>query len=139
MERPRHVQVIATTAEGTRTALAEAKRLSSRVDPAPIVLLVPHIVSSSRPLESPQETTHLAAQYKHLAAAAGIDATVRVCLCRGYGEALRWMVGERAVIVIGGRRRWWWPTTAQWMARDLKRAGHSVVFAVVGQDGARMT
>ena len=132
MDRPPDVQVIATTAEGTRTALAEAKRLASRVGPASIVLLVPQIVSPSLAIEGPRGTARVAAQYQDLATGAGVDATVRLCVCQGYREVFRWMVGTPSVIVIGGRRRWWWPTTAQRMARDLKKAGHAVVFAVVG-------
>ena len=132
MDHPRQVQVIATTAEGTRSALEEAKRLSSRVHSEKIVLLVPQVLSSSQLLEGPALDARMTKQYQDLAKAAGIDVTVRLCVCRRYREVFRWTVGTPSVIVIGGRRRWWWPTTAQRMARDLKKAGHSVVFADVG-------
>ena len=59
-------------------------------------------------------------------------ATVRLCVCRRYTEIFRWMLGKRATVVVGGRRRWWWPTTEQQIARSLRRAGHTVVFADVG-------
>ena len=132
MEHPRQVQVIATTAEGTRSALEEAKRLSSRADSEKIVLLVPQLMSASNLLDGPGETARVTQRYRDLAQTVGVDATVRLCHCRAYREVFRWMVGKPSVIVIGGRRRWWWPTTARRMARDLKRAGHEVVFADVG-------
>jgi hypothetical protein len=112
VDHPRRVQVIATTAEGTRSALEEAKRLSSRADSEKTVLLVPQVLSSSQLLEGPALDARMTKQY--------------------HRQVFRWMVGEPSVIVIGGRRRWWWPTTAQRIARDLTRAGHSVVFADVG-------
>lgn len=130
MDCPQHVQVIATTVEGTRTALAAVKCLPS--PPLTIVLLVPQLLSASRLLEGPTLDRRITRQYQDLACAAGLDATVRLCLCRTYHEAFRWMLGVPSLIVLGGRRRWWWPTTAQRMVRDLKRAGHSVLFAEVG-------
>lgn len=132
MDRQRRVQVIATTAEGTCTALAEARRLSSGADPAPIVLLVPQLMSASNLLDGPRETARVTERYHDLAQTVGVHATVRLCFCRRYREVFQWMVSRPSLIVIGGRRRWWWPTTAQRMVRDLKRAGHQVVFAEVG-------
>jgi hypothetical protein len=126
------IQVIATTDDGTRTALAEAKRLSTTAVPAPIVLLVPQLLSSTSAVDGPRETTRVTRQYRRLAEAEGVEVLVRLCVCRSDRDIFRWMLGGPALVVVGGRRRWWWPTSAQRMASGLKRAGHAVVFAEVG-------
>ena len=57
-----HVQVIATTEEGTRAALAEARQLSAHLSPARIVVLVPRMVSYLTPPDSPSEAALIAEQ-----------------------------------------------------------------------------
>jgi hypothetical protein len=132
VERSSIIQVIATTDDGTRTALAEAKRLSTSATHASIVLLVPQLLSSTSAVDGPRETTRVTRQYRHLAEAAGVEVLVRLCVCRRYRDIFRWMLGGPSLVVVGGRRRWWWPTTAQRMASGLRRAGHAVVFTEVG-------
>lgn len=131
VERPPDVQVIATTAEGTRSALAAAKRLVSPTDAPPIVLLVPQIISAATLREGPDQSARATERYRDLARTAGVEAIVRLCHCRSHRDVFSWMLGRPSLIVIGGRRRWWWPTTAQRMASELERAGHAVVFAEV--------
>ena len=125
------MHVIATTEEGTRRALVEAGRISERIRPSRVVLLVPRIVSFLRPPAGPLEDARIKDQYRDLAEDTGVDATVRVCVCQRPDEAFLWMLRKPSTIVIGGRRRWWWPTPAQQTARYLKDAGHQVVFAAV--------
>jgi hypothetical protein len=125
------VQVIATTDEGTRAALAEARQLSARLIPARIVVVVPRMVSYLAPPGGPGEDALITEHYRDLASEAGAAATVRLCVCRQLADVFRWMVSRHSVIVVGGRRRWWWPTPAQQTARYLKRKGHRVVFAEV--------
>jgi hypothetical protein len=127
--RPLNLQVIATTPDDTRTALAEARQLSATLKPARIVLLIPKVVSDGGAADGPIENTLLTEEYRDMVEEAGVDATVRLCLCRRYAEAFRWMVATSSVIVIAGRRRWWWPTFAQRIARQLQNQGHRVVFA----------
>ena len=124
------MHVIATTHEGTLSALAEAKRRVHGVDAARIVLLVPHPVSYAAPPD-PEAAAAISEQYRVLAASAGVDAIVRVCFCRKREDVFRWMLGKRSVVVMGGRHRWWWPTAAERIAERLKRQGHDVVFAGV--------
>ena len=124
------MQVIATTEEGTRAALAEAGHLAHR-NPARIVVLVPRMVSYLTPRGGPGEDALITEQYRDLVSESGVAATVRVCVCRRLADAFRWMVGTQSVIVVGGRRRWWWPTPAQQIARSLQRKGHRVVFTEV--------
>ena len=136
MDSEPHPQVIATTTEGTRVALLQAKRTASAGEP--IVLLVAHVTTFSALRDGPADTARVVENYQAIARAAGVEVIVRLCHCRSYRDIVRWMLGRSSLIVIGGRRRRWWPTAAQRMFRVLERAGHSVVFADVGQDQARM-
>jgi hypothetical protein len=124
------LQVIATTDAGTRGALAEARRLSPG-STGRVVLIVPRLTSSAMHA-GPVDDRRVSAEYRHLAAASGVDAVVRLCVGRSAADVVRWMVSKGTVTVVGGRRRWWWPTRAQRIVRDLERRGHRVVFADVG-------
>ena len=130
MDPSPRLEVIATTAEGTRAALVEAKRLAP--DAEPIVLLIPQITTASMLREGPLRSTRVVESYQALARTAGVEAIVRLCHCGSYRDVVRWMLGRPSLIVIGGRRRRLWPTAAQRMVRALQRAGHRVVFADVG-------
>jgi hypothetical protein len=132
--RPLAVQVVATTDEGTRCALAEASQLTDGLN-GRIIVLVPHQVSYAVPLDDPNEAPEvITEQYRSLASAVGIEATVRLCLCRRHDDVFRWLLFRRSPIVIGGRRRKWWPTAAERVARRLIAEGHDVIFADVGAE-----
>jgi len=123
------LQVIATTESGTRAALLQARQLSRRLNIGRAVLLVPWIVSSTVPVNGPLNDAEVVETYRHMADETGVDVTVRLCICRGYGEVFRWMLPRNSTVVVGGRRRWWWPTREQRIADRLQSAGHMVVFA----------
>jgi hypothetical protein len=125
--------VIATTEEGTRAALAEARQFSADRGPARVILLVPQVVSFLKPLDSPSEIYQIARRYRNIAALAGVEATVRVCVCRRPEEVFRWMVNARSTVVLGGRRRWWWHTEEQDLAGRLTQTGRDVIFADVAR------
>ena len=122
------LQVVATTEDGTRRALSEAARLADGSG-VRVLLLVPHVVSFLRTTGDAQEATAIADRYRALAADAGVDARVRLCVCRRLDDVFRWMLGPHARVVIGGRQRWWWPTAAERMADRLRREGRDVLFA----------
>jgi hypothetical protein len=122
------LQVVATTEDGTRRALSEAARLADGSG-VRVLLLVPHVVSFLRTTGDAQEATAIADRYRALAADAGVDARVRLCVCRRLDDVFRWMIGPHARVVIGGRQRWWWPTAAERMADRLRREGRDVRFA----------
>jgi len=125
---PVGLQVVATTEEGTRRALAEATRLANG-SPARVLLLVPHVVSYFAAAGDSSEAVEITDRYRALASDAGVNAFVRLCVCRRLDDVLRLMLGRRAPVVIGGRHRRWWPTAAERLARRLRRQGHDVVFA----------
>jgi hypothetical protein len=123
------LQVIATTDEGTRAALYEARHLASRLQPDRIVLLVPRI-DQPGPLErAPDENAAIVAGYRRLASDIGVTITVRLCACSGLREAARWLLPQGSTVVIGGRRRWWWPTGEERIAGLLSRTGYRAFFA----------
>jgi hypothetical protein len=112
------LQVLATTRAGTRAALLEAKHLARRLNVDRVVLIVPHTAEAAR-----------VDDYRLIAHQTGLAVTLRLCICRGYGDALRRMIPGRSVVVLGGRRRWWWPTREQRLADQLRSTGHQTVFA----------
>jgi hypothetical protein len=57
----------------------------------------------------------------------GIDARVRVYLCRDEASTLDCAFREHSMIVVGGRRSWL-PTRAERRRHALEGAGHFVVF-----------
>ncbi len=123
------LQVIATTEEGTRAALIEARQVARRLNVDRVILLVPQTDSSVVSVDESAEAGRLVDDYRQLARQVGVDVTVRLCVCGGYDEALRWMLPGRSMVVLGGRRRWWWPTREQRIADELERIGHNTVFA----------
>jgi hypothetical protein len=127
---PHGLQVVATTDAGTRRALAEAGRMTNGSG-VRVLLLVPHVVSFLRSTGDGAEARAITDRYRALAAEEGVDALVRLCVCRRLDDMFRWMLGPSAHVVIGGQQRWWWPTSAERIARRLTRQGHRVVFACV--------
>ncbi len=126
----RGLHVVATTDEGTRRALVEASRLCNG-SKARVLLLVPHEVSYFGPQVDATEALAITDRYRALASTTGVEAIVRLCVCRHLDDVFRWLLGPGAQIVIGGRQRWWWPTAAERLAWRLRRRGHDVVFANV--------
>jgi len=131
MERRRLIHVIATARDGTLSALDAARRLGAEQD-ANLVLLVPHIVPFVPTNGAIEDTAALTEMYRTLASQAGVDVTVRVCLCRRPEDVCSSLLVEPTTIVVGGRRRRWWPTPAERLARRLSRT-HQVIFADVAE------
>ncbi|HEX3703564.1 MAG TPA: hypothetical protein VHU82_09545 [Vicinamibacterales bacterium] len=120
---------MATTDEGTRTALAEADRRRATFNDGRVILLVIRIASYFRTTIDPRDDARVSERYRRLIDDVGAVADVRLCVARRPADALRWMLDRRTVIVIGGCRRWWWPTREQRVAHRLKKAGGHVIFA----------
>jgi hypothetical protein len=100
------IHVVATTDRGTRAALAAASRYATDLN-AQVVLLVPHVVPYAQPLEHPADRPQCAAErFGELAAALGLDITIRVCFCRSVPDAVTLLPAD-ALVLVGGRRRWW--------------------------------
>jgi hypothetical protein len=127
----RLLHVIATTDEGTERALKAAGHFA-REGGTRVVVLVPHVVSfTSRMGLSSADPAAIAAPYRALVSATGVDATVRVCLCREPQQVFGHLLMDQAEVVVGGTRRRWWPSREERLARELASQGHRVTFADV--------
>jgi hypothetical protein len=121
------LQIIATSDEGTRAALKEARQFIRRQKARQAVLLVPW--TTAQAVVTTPENVDAVEDYRRMADKMGVDVTVRLCLGATHVEISRWMLPAGSTTIVGGRRRWWWPTQAQRVAHALKRAGHDIIFA----------
>jgi hypothetical protein len=125
------VTVIATTAEGTTSALNEARRLARDLD-AHITLLKIEVVPLRFPLDKPPVSLDFAIK-QHCSLvlrSSAKEETIRTRLCRDQDSCLRSALRRRALIVIGGRRHWW-TSREERLVRALRRLGHHVIFVDV--------
>ena len=121
------VAVVFTSAPATIAALRTAGGLADRLS-ARITMIVPQVVPYPLPLESPPVLIEFSERrFQQIAEESPVETTVRIYLCRHRTETLRSVLAPGSLVVIGGRKRWW-PTREKTLARQLRRAGHEVVF-----------
>ena len=125
--------VIATTAEGTTSALNEARRLARDLD-AHITLLKTKVVPFRFPLDKPPVSLDFTIKQQCSlvlrSSAREEDVTIRTCLCRDQEACLRSALRRRALVVIGGSRHWWMSREER-LESALHRLGHHVMFVDV--------
>lgn len=122
-----HIAVVFTSIKSTVAALRTAGELAARLG-ARITILVPQIVPFPAPLSSPPVLLDWnERRFRVIAEESPVETTVRIFLCRDRLETLRSVLAPGSLVVIGGRRRWW-PTREKILAKQLRRAGHEVVF-----------
>jgi hypothetical protein len=122
-----NVAVVFTSVESTLAALRKAGALADRLN-GRITLLVPQVVPFPLPLTSPPVLLDWSERRFHvIASESPVETTVRIYLCRDGLEALRTVLSPHSLVVVGGRKRWW-PTAEKRLARQLRRAGHEVIF-----------
>jgi hypothetical protein len=125
------VNVLATTHDGTRSALHVARRLTGGPD-SQVVLLLPSLVSASGRFDpASQERNALIDEHRALAAAVGVHVGVVFCVCHRPDEVVHQMLGRSTLLIVGGRTRFWWPTREERLVSRLAREGYPVVFAQV--------
>ena len=111
------LEAVRVASELGRAMHAELKVVHFRSVPIPLSLEQPAGVS---PIETDAFIRRVRAE--------GIDARVRVFLCRSADRAIPMAFRRDAMIVIGGRRGHLWPTAAERLRRRLEAAGCFVVF-----------
>ena len=126
------VRVVATTVEGTRAALAAAALLAKGAG-ARLVLIVPHIVSSSGDLDIPPTSTQaLADRYRQLAHALGVDIEIQICVSVGFDALMKELCADRSIVIVGGPTGRWLTSPEERFADRLAAAGCQVLFAASG-------
>ena len=126
-DRRLNIAVVFTSVESTLAALKEAGALDTSLG-ARVTLLVPQVVPYPLPLDSPPVLIGFnETRFRLIASQSPVETTVRIYLCRDSLETLTNVLNPASIVVIGGRKRWW-PTREKKLARQLRRAGHEVVF-----------
>ena len=122
-----NIVVVFTSVESTLAALKEAGNLANSLS-ARITLVVPQVVPYPLPLETPPVLVEFNEnRFRVLASESPVETSVQIYLCRDRFEMLASALKPGSIVVVGGRKRWW-PTQDELMARQLRRAGHEVVF-----------
>jgi hypothetical protein len=122
-----NISVVFTSIEATLAALKEAGDLANSLG-ARITLVVPQVVPYPLPLETPPVLIDFSEnRFRVLASESPVETNVQIYLCRDRFETLVSTLKPGSIVVLGGRRRWW-PTKDEVLARQLRRAGHEVVF-----------
>ncbi len=124
-----NISVVFTSPEATAGALAKAGELAARLN-ARIILVVPQIVPYPLPLSSPPVLLDWNEErFQLISRRSPVETVVRILLCRDRLDMLKGHLPPRSLVVIGGRANWWWATREVRLARNLRRAGHQVIFA----------
>jgi len=121
------VTVVYTSDRATTSAMQKAAVLAGSLH-ARLTLVYPEIVPFPRPITSPPVLPEFTEQrLRTIAGQVPVDTEIRVCRCRDRKDALAATLRPQSVVVLGGRKRWW-PTVEKSLARQLRRAGHEVIF-----------
>ena len=120
------ITVIYTDPDETKAALKSAAALSAGLN-ADIDLIVPHIVPFPLPLARPSVPAVFTLQrLMELAAAAGVEPSIFVYLCRDVLETVLQVLNVHSVVFIGNKRRWF-AAGPKRLARALRKNGHHVI------------
>ena len=123
-----NIAVIFTSVDATLGALKKAGALANRLS-ARITLFVPQIIPYPLPLTSPPVLLDWnERRFRVIASRSPVETRVLLYLCRDRLETLSTALTPGSLVVVGGRKRGWWPTSEKRLARQLRRAGHEVIF-----------
>ena len=122
-----NISVIFTSVESTLAALKEAGALANKLG-AQITLIVPQVVPYHLPLESPPVLLDWnERRLRVMAKESPVETKFNLYLCRDRWETLQSILAPHSVVVLGARKAWW-PTQEKRLARQLRCAGHEVIF-----------
>jgi hypothetical protein len=120
------VYVVFTSIEDTLAAVKVAHSLATTMGASLTIVhfwMVPPQLPVDAPTGiSPAESEAFLARLR----AEGVDAEVRICLCRSDQRAIAQAFKPRSLVVLAGRRHWW-PTPLERRLRALEAAGHHVL------------
>ncbi len=127
--RQLEINVIYTTARGTKAALRAAQNLARDME-AQTLLLVAQVVPLQFPLSSPPVSVAFTERRAYAMAKEcqqDADINVQVYLCGDKRKCLLKVLKPQSLVLIGGKKRWW-PVREQKLARVLRDSGHRVIF-----------
>jgi len=125
-----NVQVVATSASGTRAALRAAQAMAAGLD-ARIVVVVPQVVHYREPLDHPTVSPDFVGdRFRAVAEELAMEVEIRVCVCRSKTAALVSALPRDAVVLVGGKTRRWWPTAEQRLTAALVSRGYRALLVV---------
>src|SRR5262245_3484086 len=125
--RTETVYVVFTSIDDTLFAVRAADALAKAIG-VPLTVIHFRTVPFALPVDeptgvSPVETEAFTARLRD----AGVDARVRIYLCRDEARTIAYAFRPQSLIVIAGRHSWL-PTSLERWRRSLEAAGHAVVF-----------
>jgi hypothetical protein len=128
-----NISVIFTAVDPTLAALKCAGRLAGDLG-ARISLVVAQVVPYPLPLDRPPVSQEFSERrFRVIAGESRVETNVAVYFCRDRMATLKAVLRPHSLVVVGGRkRRWsraWAPTREKRLARELRRAGHEVIFS----------
>jgi hypothetical protein len=124
------VSVLFTTEEETLAA-AHVAAVLARAMAVPLTIVHCRAVPYPLPVDAPVGVCPAESEeFSRRLQSEGIDARVRVFLCRDRENVVPKAFRGHSLIVVGGSRRWW-PTASERWRRRLEAAGHFVLFADV--------
>ena len=124
--------MVATTVEGTRSALGAAVPLARGLSTG-LVIVVPRIVTNAAELTDRTESTELMAKrYQEMARALDCEAAIEICVGVGIRGLLESLSATRAPIVVGGPVGRWLTSSEERFANRLVLAGCQVIFVASG-------
>jgi hypothetical protein len=135
--RTETVYVVFTSIDETLAAARVAHRLAGAMG-VPLTIIhfraVPYALPVDEPTGvSPVETEAFVARLR----AEGVNARVRVYLCRDKRQTIAYAFKPHSLIVMAGQHRWW-PTLSERWCRTLEAAGHFVVFVDTSDSSTRL-
>ena len=126
------ISVIFTAVDSTRVALKWAGRLADNLG-ARISLVVTQVVPYPLPLDRPPISREFSERrFRLIAGQSRVEASVAVYFCRDRMATLKTLLKPHSLVIMGGRKpgwsRAWVPTRERRLARELRCAGHEVIF-----------
>jgi len=121
------VYVLFTTIDATLAAARVGHHFATAMA-VPLTLVHLRSVPYPLPVDRPAGVSPLETQaFLDRLDAAGVQAQIRIVLCRDAYRTISTAVPRHSLVVVGGRRRWWPSRIDRWR-RVLDSAGHYVVF-----------
>lgn len=127
-ERGLNISVVFTSLDSTLAALKEAARFANSPGDG-ITLLVPEVVRFPLQLDTPPVPVEFSEErFRRIASQIPVETNVQIYLCRDKLQTLLSVLKPRSLVVLCGRTCRWWPTRDEILVRELRRAGHEVIF-----------